>query len=64
MFENTEGEIENGQYRENGNIEYTRRQKQKHHYTPTNTNEVNKTWALLQTTGGKDEQNIIFMRKL
>ena len=25
-----------------------------HHYTQTNTNNVNKTWAL-QTTGGKDE---------
>ena len=23
----------------------------------TNTNNVNKTWVLLQTTGGKDEQN-------
>ena len=34
-----------------------------HHYTPTITNNVNKTWALLQTTGGKDELNIIFMRK-
>ena len=34
-----------------------------HHYTPTNTNNVNKTWALLQTTGGKDEQNIAFMQK-
>ena len=30
------------------------------HYMQTNTN---KTWALLQTTGGKDEPNIIFMRK-
>ena len=28
-----------------------------HHYTQTNTNNVNKTWALLQTTGGKDEPN-------
>ena len=32
-----------------------------HHYTQTNTNNVNKTWSLLQT-GGKDEQNIVFMR--
>jgi hypothetical protein len=24
-----------------------------------NTNNVNKTWALLQTTGGEDEQNIV-----
>jgi hypothetical protein len=34
-----------------------------HHYTQTNTNNVNKTWALLQTTGGKDEPNIVYMRK-
>jgi hypothetical protein len=26
-------------------------------YTQTNTNDVNKTWAILQTTGGKDEPN-------
>ena len=30
-----------------------------HHYAQTNTNKVNKTWALLQTTGGKEEPNII-----
>ena len=30
----------------------------------TNTNNVNKTSTLLQTTGGKDEPNIGFMRKL
>jgi hypothetical protein len=24
-----------------------------HHYTQTNTNSVNKTWALLQSTWGK-----------
>ena len=24
-----------------------------HHYAQTNTNKVSKTWALLQTTGGK-----------
>ena len=29
-----------------------------HHYTQANTNNVNKTCALLQTTGGKDEPNI------
>ena len=29
-----------------------------------NTNNVNKTCALLQTTGGKDEPNIVFMQKL
>ena len=33
------------------------------HYTQTNTNNVNKTRALLQTTGGKDGPNIVFMRK-
>ena len=27
-----------------------------------NTNNLNKTWALLQTTGGKDEANIVYMR--
>jgi hypothetical protein len=66
-LENIEGAIENGQSRETGNIGYTRRRqtKQKHnticvryHYTQTNTNNVNKTWALLQTTGGKDESQL------
>jgi hypothetical protein len=33
-----------------------------HHYTQTNTNNVNKTWALLQTTGGTEELNIVFIR--
>jgi hypothetical protein len=28
-------------------------------YTNTNTNNINETWALLQTTGGKDEPNIV-----
>ena len=32
-----------------------------HHSTQTNTNDTNETWALLQTTGGKDEQNIVFI---
>jgi hypothetical protein len=27
-----------------------------HHSTQTNTNNVNKTWTLLQITGGKDER--------
>jgi hypothetical protein len=42
-----------------------RKTKQKHnticvgyHHTQTNTNNVNNTWALLQTTGGKDETNV------
>jgi hypothetical protein len=26
-----------------------------HRYAQTNTNDVNKAWALLQPTGGKDE---------
>ena len=30
-----------------------------HPYTLTNTNNVNKTWALLQTTGGKEEPSIV-----
>ena len=34
-----------------------------HHYAKTNTNNVNKTHMLIQTTGGKDEPNIIFMWK-
>ena len=34
-----------------------------HHYTQTNTNNVNKTCVLLQRTGGKDEPNIVIMRK-
>jgi len=34
-----------------------------HHYAQTNTNNVNKTWAILQTTEGIDEPNIGFMRK-
>ena len=33
------------------------------HYTQTNTNDVNKTRALIQPTGGKDEPNIVCMRK-
>jgi len=53
------------------NIGYKRRgqTKQKHnticvvhHYTQRNTNNVNKTWVL-QIAGGKDEPNIVFMRK-
>jgi len=56
MLENTEGPIKNGQSTETDNIEYTRPRKTKqkynticvgHHYTQTNTNNVNKTWSLL-----------------
>ena len=73
MLENTEGAIKNGQSRETCNIEYTRwrQTKRKHntvcvgHYnTQTNTNNVNKTCALLQTTGGKDEPSIVFMLQI
>ena len=33
-----------------------------HHYEQTNTNNVNKTWALLQTTtGGKDEIYVLLL---
>jgi hypothetical protein len=31
----------------------------RHHYAQANTNNVNKTRALLQTTRGKDEANIV-----
>ena len=34
-----------------------------HHYAQTNTNNLNKTCALLPTTGRKDEPNIALMRK-
>ena len=68
MLEKTEGVIKNGQPRDNGSIGYTRRRHTKqnticvgHHYTQTNTNSVNKTCVVLQTTGGKDKPNIGFM---
>ena len=76
MIENTEEVTQNGQSRETGNTGHTRqrkKQKQKqekpktmcvgHYYLQANTNNVNKTWILLQTTGGKDEPNIVCMRK-
>ena len=31
-----------------------------HNCTQTNTNNVNQAWTLLQTTGSKDEQNIVW----
>jgi len=34
-----------------------------HHYTQTNRNNVKKTCALPQTTGGKDEPNIVSSQK-
>jgi hypothetical protein len=33
------------------------------HYPQANTDNVNKTWVLLQTTGGKEEPTIVCMRK-
>jgi hypothetical protein len=63
--------IKNIQSRETGNIGYTIRvkTKQKHntlcvgyHYAKTKTHNVSKTWAPLQTTGGKDEPNIMLCR--
>ena len=72
MLEKTEEAITNVPSRETGNIRYTGRWQTKqthnticvgHHYVQTYTNNVNKTWALIQTTGGTDEPNIVFMRK-
>jgi hypothetical protein len=66
-LENTKGAIKKGRSREIGNTEYTKRRKTKqnhnticvgHRYAQTNTNNVNKTCTLIQTTGGKDEPNI------
>jgi hypothetical protein len=34
-----------------------------HHYPQASTNNVNKTSALLQTNGGRDDPNIACMRK-
>jgi hypothetical protein len=64
--------IKDGQYRKTGKIGYTKRRKtkQRHHtiwvelhYTQINTNNLNMTRTLPQTTGCKDEPNIAFMRK-
>ena len=58
MLENTERAIKNGQSRETGK---TKKNKTKTQHnmclTPlyVNTNSINKSWTLLQTTGGKDE---------
>ena len=73
MLKKTEGAIKNGECRETGNIGYTRRRQTKqkyntiyvrHHYTQRNKTNVNKTWSFLQTTGGKDEPNIVSMRNM
>ena len=49
----------------------TRQRKQKHNtiyvwpqYVQVNINKVNKTWAPLQSTGGKDELIIVYMWNL
>ena len=72
MLEKTEVSIKNWQSRETGIIGYTRRSQTKHkhnticvwhRYPQTKTNNVNKTWSLLQTTGRKDEPNIVSLRK-
>jgi hypothetical protein len=56
------------QSRETDNIGYTGRRKRKqkhnticvaHHYTQANINNVNKTWALLRTTGDKDRTSFL-----
>ena len=71
-LEITEGPIKDEQSRETGNICYTRQRQTKqkqnticvgHHYTQTSASKISKTCALLPTTGGKDEPNIVFMQK-
>jgi hypothetical protein len=54
--------MENSQKLETFGYTRQRQTKQKHnitcvghHYTQANTNNVNKSWAILQTTGSKDE---------
>jgi hypothetical protein len=70
LFIITKNVLKNGQSRETGNIEYVRRRKtkQKHNArryaldttTQTNTNDVSKTWVLLQTTESKDGLDILW----
>jgi hypothetical protein len=46
--------------RKTGNVDKSKTQCVGHHYTQTNTNNVNlMTCSLLQTTGGNDEPNIV-----
>jgi len=60
--------IKNVQYRETGNKTKKKNKKQNthnticvgHQGTQSNTNNVNKTCSLLQTTGGKEEPIIVF----
>ena len=67
----TTAAIQNVQFRETGNIWCTRRRKTKqkynticvrNHYAQTNTNNVNKTWALLETIGQKKRNEHRFMQ--
>ena len=67
MLQNTDwGDKKKGQSRESGNTGHTRRRKIKTktqhnmHLTPPY---ANKTYVPSQTTGGKDEPNIVFMRE-
>ena len=63
-LENTEREIEFGYKKRRQTTQNKRNTKcTGRHYAQTNTNNVNKTSALLQTTGGKDEPNIVCSRK-
>ena len=69
MLENPEEEIKKDNLEKLATYVMQDKEKQKHnticfghHYMQTNTNKVNKTYTL-QTTGGKDEPNIVFMQK-
>ena len=61
--------MKNGQSRETGNTKWRKTNQEHkticvgHHYAQTYTHNVNKTGAPLQTTGGKDEPNIVFIWK-
>ena len=54
---------QNGQSRKTGTVGYIKNPTlcAGHHNRETNTNDVYKKWTLLQTTGGKDEPNIVCM---
>ena len=61
---NTEEAITNGQSKDTCHIGYaTQYVLHMCHYAQANTNNVNKTLDPLQTIGGKDELNILSMRK-
>jgi len=62
-LENTEGAIKNGQPIDTGNTGHTRQRITKQKQISWTPLYANKTWTLLQTTGGKDEPNIVCMRK-